>query len=95
VGTGVPGKIIAKGYSNWFGVNLLCAITELELLAYKLKDSYKKQLNQSLITRQKHKERRSLKKNRKYTMKMISFIILKDIRLVDFLMELREQKCKK
>ncbi|WP_026567573.1 hypothetical protein [Bacillus sp. UNC41MFS5] len=47
------GKNIAKGYSKWFGVDLLCAIKELEILGYKFKQSYKEQVNQSLIERQK------------------------------------------
>lgn len=59
------GKNIAKGYSNWFGVDLLCAITELELLGYKFKDSYKKQVNQSTIARQKYRESRKLEKAQK------------------------------
>jgi hypothetical protein len=59
------GKNIAKGYSNWFGVDLMCAITELELLGYKFKESYKKQVNQSIIARQKDKERRKLEKEQK------------------------------
>lgn len=29
------GKNIAKGYSNWFGVDLVCAINELEVLGSK------------------------------------------------------------
>lgn len=52
------GKHIAKGYSNWFGVDLLCAITELEMLGYKFKQSYKDRLKNSLETRQKQKEKR-------------------------------------
>jgi hypothetical protein len=55
------GKNIAKGYSNWFGVELLCAITELEMLGYKFKQSYKEQVQLSLIARQKQKERRKQK----------------------------------
>ncbi|MDQ1002514.1 hypothetical protein QFZ28_002914 [Neobacillus niacini] len=55
------GKNIAKGYSNWFGVDLLCAITELEMLGYKFKQTYKKQVEQSLIARQKQKESRKRK----------------------------------
>jgi hypothetical protein len=55
------GKNIAKGYSNWFGVDLLCAITELEMLGYKFKQTYKEQVQQSLIARQKQKERRKRK----------------------------------
>ncbi|MGG1674285.1 hypothetical protein ACIFOT_00910 [Neobacillus sp. NRS-1170] len=60
------GKNIAKGYSNWFGVDLFCAIKELELLGYKFKESYKKQLQQSLIARQKQKERRKKEKELDY-----------------------------
>jgi hypothetical protein len=56
------GKNIAKGYSNWFGVDLLCAIKELELLGYKFKQSYKEKVNQSLIDRQKQKEWRKREK---------------------------------
>jgi hypothetical protein len=55
------GKNIAKGYSNWFGVDLLCAITELEMLGYRFKQSYKKQVEQSLIARKKQKESRKRK----------------------------------
>ncbi|MBY0148237.1 hypothetical protein [Neobacillus niacini] len=55
------GKSIAKGYSNWFGVDLVCAITELEILGYKFKQSYKKQVQQTLIARQKQKENRKRK----------------------------------
>jgi hypothetical protein len=55
-------KNIAKGYSNWFGVDLLCAINELELLGYKITQSYKEHVNQSLIARQKQKERRKREK---------------------------------
>ena len=58
------GKNIAKGYSNWFGVHLLCAIKELELLGYKFKQSYKENVKQSLIARQKQRERRKREKER-------------------------------
>jgi hypothetical protein len=56
------GKHIAKGYSNWFGVDLLCAITELEILGYKFKQSYKNQVKNSLAARQKQKEIRKREK---------------------------------
>jgi hypothetical protein len=58
------GKNIAKGYSNWFGVDLLCAIKELELLGYKFKQSYKENVKQSLIASQKQRERRKREKER-------------------------------
>ncbi|WML26440.1 hypothetical protein [Neobacillus sp. OS1-33] len=60
------GKNIAKGYSNWFGVDLLCAIKELELLGYKFKQSYKENVKQSLIARQKQRERRKREKEREH-----------------------------
>jgi hypothetical protein len=47
------GKNIAKGYSNWF----------LNLLGYKLKQSYKDKVNQSLFARQKQKEGRKREKD--------------------------------
>ncbi|WP_052342684.1 hypothetical protein [Bacillus sp. EB01] len=31
------GKNIAKGYSVWYGVDLVCAIAELEMLGYTFK----------------------------------------------------------
>jgi len=52
------GKYLAKGYSNWFGVDLLCAIMELEMLGHKFKQSYKDQVKNSLEGRQKQKEKR-------------------------------------
>jgi hypothetical protein len=55
------GKNIAKGYSNWFGVDIICAITELEMLGYKFKKSYKDWVHQSLIDKQKQKEIRERK----------------------------------
>ena len=34
------GKNIIKGYRNWFGVDLPCAIQELKILGIKLDDQY-------------------------------------------------------
>jgi hypothetical protein len=50
------GKNIVKGYSNYFGVNLHCAITELEMIGIKVKSSYKEQVIQSLTAKQNDKE---------------------------------------
>lgn len=52
------GNNLAKRYSKWFGVDLNCAITELEMLGYKFKQSYKEQVKKSLEARQKQKEKR-------------------------------------
>ena len=40
------GKNIIKGYRNWFGVDLLCAIQELKMLGVKLDGQY---VHQALI----------------------------------------------
>ena len=42
------GKNIIKGYSKWFGVDLLSAIKELEILGKKIDENYKKRLIHSL-----------------------------------------------
>jgi hypothetical protein len=34
------GKNLVKGYSNWFGVDKICAINELELLGQKIDSEY-------------------------------------------------------
>ena len=52
------GKNLAKGYSKWFGVDLLCAITELEMLGYQFKQSYIEQVKQSRMAKQIQKEKR-------------------------------------
>ncbi len=41
------GKNIVKGYSNWFGVDLLCAITELRLTGVEISLEYEKQVRKS------------------------------------------------
>lgn len=41
------GKNIIRGYKNWFGVDLICAIRELKMLGVKLDDQYVKQAMKS------------------------------------------------
>ena len=38
------GKNLVKGYSNWFGVDKICAINELELLGHETDSEYKEQI---------------------------------------------------
>ncbi|EOD00236.1 hypothetical protein [Caldisalinibacter kiritimatiensis] len=38
------GKNLVKGYSKWFGVDKVCAITELELLGHEIDSKYKEQI---------------------------------------------------
>ncbi|MED4224418.1 hypothetical protein [Neobacillus cucumis] len=56
------GKNLTKGYSKWFGVDLVCAITELEMMGYKFKQSYKDQVKKTLECRQKQMEKRKQEK---------------------------------
>lgn len=42
----------AKAYSNWYGVDLLCAIKELELIGYPVSEKYKEQVAVSLADRE-------------------------------------------
>jgi hypothetical protein len=38
------GENLVKGYSNWFGIDKICAIHELELLGHKIDSEYKDQI---------------------------------------------------
>lgn len=42
------GKNIVKGYSNWFGVDLLCAIRELRIIGQIISKEYEIQIRKSL-----------------------------------------------
>lgn len=56
------GKNIIKGYSNYFGVNKLCAIKELEILGHKFKPEYIKQVKESLKAKEKARQQHKLQK---------------------------------
>lgn len=40
--TTVAAENIVRSYSKWYGIDLLCAISEVEILGYKSSDDYKK-----------------------------------------------------
>lgn len=52
------GKNIVQGYRKYYGVDLLCAIKELEMLGISIKDSYKKSVKNSIEANRKQKENR-------------------------------------
>ncbi len=56
------GENIVKGYSKHFGVDLLCAVKELEMLAYRFTPEYKEQLEKSEENRIKQMQVRKSKK---------------------------------
>ena len=51
------GKNIIKGYQNWFGVDLICAVKELKILGIKLDEQYidqaLKNMTQLILLKQK------------------------------------------
>jgi len=55
------GKNIVKGYSNWFGVDLLCAIAELRITGENISINYEEKVRKSHIERI---NQRKLKKER-------------------------------
>jgi len=56
------GKNIVKGYSNWFGVDLLCAIRELRIVGQIISEKYEIQVRKSvedkILQRKNAKEKR-------------------------------------
>ena len=62
------GKNLVKGYSNYFAVDKLCAVKELEMLGHTFSDKYKQKLKDDVIRKQKETERR--KEDRKRELEM-------------------------
>ena len=56
------GKNLVKGYSKHFGVNRLCAVMELEMLGYTYSESYKQQLKDVEMQKQRDAEKRKARK---------------------------------
>ena len=51
------GKNIVKGYSKWFGVDLLCAITELRLIGVTISQEYENEVRKSLNANKKKQKK--------------------------------------
>lgn len=54
------GKNLVRGYSRHFGVDLLCAVAELEILGYEVTLEYKEQLKKEFENRQKQADEKML-----------------------------------
>jgi hypothetical protein len=52
------GKKLVKGYAKHFGVDLLCAVHELQLLGHEISPEYIQQLKQTMLGRQKLAEKK-------------------------------------
>ncbi|MFT4414450.1 hypothetical protein ACLM5H_11375 [Fredinandcohnia humi] len=61
--TSYTGKYIVKGYTKWYGVDLLVALKELELLGLVFSDKEKEQVMQAIKQRKDQKKRIKEKKN--------------------------------
>ncbi len=49
------GKHIVKGYAKWYGVDLLCAITELRMIGVQISEEYEILVKQSIEAKSKAK----------------------------------------
>lgn len=58
------GKNIVKGYSNWFGVDLLCAIKELRIAGQLISEEYEIQVRKSL--EEKNLQRKNAKEIKRH-----------------------------
>lgn len=54
------GKNIVKGYSSWYGVDLLCAINELRMLGIQIDEEREKQIRATLLGRSRARQRRKI-----------------------------------
>ena len=59
---GYGGKNIVRGYARWFGVDLICAITELRMLGVTVDPVYEAQLRLTIAARAKWRARRRAEK---------------------------------
>jgi hypothetical protein len=59
---GYGGKNIVRGYARWFGVDLVCAITELRMLGVAVDPEYEVQLRLTIAARAKWRARRRAEK---------------------------------
>ena len=54
-------KNLVRSYSKWYGVDLLCAIKELEILGIQSSEKYKKQVELSIKVKADNKRKRKEK----------------------------------
>ncbi|OWZ82769.1 hypothetical protein [Natranaerobius trueperi] len=54
------GKNIVKSYKKWYGVDIMCALNELEMLGYYFPDYKQKIINQRKIEKQKKEEKEKI-----------------------------------
>ena len=60
--SGYGGKNLVRGYARWFGVDLICAITELRMLGVAVDPEYEAQLRRTIAARAGWRARRRAEK---------------------------------
>lgn len=60
--SGYGGKNIVRGYARWFGVDLICAITELRMLGVAVDPEHEAQLRQTIAARATWRAKRRAEK---------------------------------
>jgi hypothetical protein len=60
--SGYGGKHLVRGYARWFGVDLICAITELRMLGVAVDPEYEAQLRRTIAARAGWRARRRAEK---------------------------------
>jgi hypothetical protein len=53
------GKNVVRGYANWFGVDLLCAVKELSLCGVAIDPAYVSQLKATFASRSRRRPKQS------------------------------------
>lgn len=51
------GKNVIRRYAKWYGVDLLCALNELQILGLTFSAEEKQKVNQALVMKQLHNQR--------------------------------------
>ncbi len=51
-----PGKNLVRGYARWFGVDLVCALTELRALGVKIDHEREKQIRVTIANRARERK---------------------------------------
>ncbi len=64
------GKNLVRGYRKWFGVDFICAMTELEMLGYEIDPKYKGQILKQEEARRKAAIERNQRKEERFNDKV-------------------------
>jgi hypothetical protein len=95
------GKKMIASYAKWFGVDWICAMTELELLGLTFSDKRKAQMKKAEENRKhqknilKEKRKQKNNSNEEDSNQMKCLLLLLDTRIAELLLVLHTKKYKK